>query len=549
MYDPTDFSFSTNPSQYNHISLHVAHDEAVVLLQINPDLSLRGDTPLKLNSYDLGVDIELNDALMRLRFEHPQVSVLTITSAHPQVFCSGANIYMLKKSSHGFKVNFCKYTNETRLYLEEASRFSGLKTIAALNGTSAGGGYELALACDKIILLDDKAANVSLPEVPLLGVLPGTGGLTRLVDKRNIRRDIADMFCTVAEGFKGEKAKNLGLVDQIYTKSQWTASLQQEVAQLKSPTKKHDKKITLEDISPKNISAQEINYEYIKVQLSSDRTAKITIAGPHASEPTQHEAMLERGSNLWLLRAFRELDDAILRLRFFHQEIGLWQLHAVGDPQLILEAEQPLYNALHPDAHWFLRELLLNISRVLKRLETSARSLTCLLSGPTAFVGALAELLWIADRVYAEQDNKSAITLTPINQGLLCGWNNMPRLYARFLGHEAQLARVHALCTGKSLSLEQAYELGLITTLLDNIDYLDEVRLFIEERTALSPDALSAMEANLRFNGPETLATKIFGRLSAWQNWVFIRDNATGPQGALTSYGAESRPVFDFKRC
>jgi len=546
-----DFSFSTHPSLYRHLKLVITHDEAQIFLSVDPDASLLGDTPLKLNSYDLGVDIELNDAIMRLRFEHPSVKVLTITSSHPQVFCSGANIYMLKKSSHAFKVNFCKYTNETRLYLEEASRFSGLKSLAALNGTAAGGGYELALACDRIALLDDKAANVSLPEVPLLGVLPGTGGLTRLVDKRRVRRDIADIFCTAAEGFKGEKAKSLGLVDQIYTKSQWSVGLAEEIIFLKNKSLNTSKTgIILDQIKPKNTGSG-FSYKYVNITLSDKRIAQITIQAPDAVEPTEVEAMIQKGSDLWLLRVFRELDDAILRLRFFHREYGLWQLRTSGDKALVLKAEEPLYEAFEEGAHWFLRELLLQAGRVLKRLDTSARSLVCLVEGPHAFAGVLAELLLVADRVYAQDDQNLAtgILLSPINKGLLPAWNEFSRLKARFWGHEDQMNEAFKACDSALMSLKKAHEIGLITNLLDEIDYLDEVRLFLEERAALSPDALSAMEANLRFNGPETLATKIFGRLSAWQNWVFLRDNATGPEGALMSYGEETRAQFDYERC
>jgi benzoyl-CoA-dihydrodiol lyase len=546
-----DFSFSTHPSLYRHIKLVISNDEAHLILNINPEASLQPNTPLKLNSYDLGVDIELNDAIMRLRFEYPHVKVLVITSGHPQVFCSGANIYMLKTSSHAFKVNFCKYTNETRLYLEEASRFSGLKSLAALNGTAAGGGYELALACDRIILIDDKAANVSLPEIPLLAVLPGTGGLTRLVDKRHVRRDRADIFCTVAEGFKGEKAKNLGLVDQIYSKSQWSAGLNQEIALLKNKSNKTcNQGIKLSKIEPK-FGDSGFFYKYISIKLGDNRVATITIDAPHVWEPVDIETMLARGEELWILRVFRELDDAIMRLRFFYREYGLWQLQACGDKALALHAERPLYQAHEENAHWFLREILLQAGRVLKRLDVSSRSLICLLQGPHAFAGILAELLILADRVYAQDDEsaESAIILTRINQGLLPSWSEHARLKSRFWGHEEKMANAFKACDGKPISLKRAYELGLITNLLDEIDYLDEVRLFLEERATLSPDALSALEANLRFNGPETLATKIFGRLSVWQNWVFVRSNASGPAGALMTYGEESRAQFDFERC
>jgi benzoyl-CoA-dihydrodiol lyase len=546
--DPDQFAFSAAPERYRHLKLIIDNDEATILLGIDAESSLRGDTPLKLNSYDLGVDIELHDAINRLRFEHPSVSVVTITSAHQQIFSAGANIYMLKKSSHAFKVNFCKYTNETRLYMEEASKYSHKKFICALNGTAAGGGYELALACDKIILLDDKNANVSLPEVPLLGVLPGTGGLTRLVDKRVIRRDVADVFCTLVEGFKGQKAKDLNLVDGVYTKTKWEEGLKAEVSSLKGPSQKLSG-ISWPEIKA-DIKGEGFSYKFVDVSLSENRIAKITIRGPESAEPDNISAMLERGSDLWILRAMRELDDAILRLRFFHREHGLWQFSVLGNPEYMLQAERPLYRALEPAAPWFLREVLLHAARVLKRVEVSSRSIMCAVAESSTFVGLLAELLFIADRSYALDGQKSSsIALTPINQGLLPGWNELSRLEARFFGHGPKLERIYQHCHGKPISMKEAYELGLITFLLDDIDFHDEVRVSLEERTALSPDALSAMEANLRSPGSETMATKIFGRLSSWQNWVFIRENATGPKGALTSYGEATRSVFDWERC
>lgn len=547
--DPTNFSFSSSPERYKHIKLAIAGDEATIFLQIDAEKSLRGDTPLKLNSYDLSVDIELHDVLNRLRFEYPEVSVVTITSAHPQIFCAGANIYMLKKSSHAFKVNFCKYTNETRLYIEEASQFSNKKFIAALNGTSAGGGYELALACDKIILVDDKNANVSLPEVPLLGVLPGTGGLTRLVDKRMVRRDIADIFCTLSEGFKGQKAKDFNLVDEIYSKSKWEEGLKKEVAALKTAKQSQQKGIKWPEIEA-TTTANGFSYRYVDVKVDCDRSVSITLKGPEGPEPDNSSAMLERGSELWLVRAFRELDDAILRLRFFHRDHGLWKIAVQANAKLVLEAERPLYRALEPEAHWFPREVLLHARRVLRRLDTSSRSIMCIADENACFVGILAELLFIADRSYVLDGKEPAnIALTTINQGLLTGWNELSRLETRFLGHKAQLEKVYQQCHGKLISLSAAYELGLISFLLDEIDFHDEVRVAAEERASLSPDALSSMEANLRNAGPENLATKIFGRLSSWQNWVFIRENATGEKGALTSYGEATRAQFDWERC
>lgn len=545
--DPAGFSFSTNPTKYAHIALTVDNDEAVIVLKVNPERGLRDDTLLKLNSYDLSVDIELADALNRLRFEHPQVKVVTITSGHPQIFSSGANIYMLKKSSHAFKVNFCKYTNETRLYLEEASQFSGKKFLCALNGTSAGGGYELALACDRIILIDDKNANVSLPEVPLLGVLPGTGGLTRLTDKRKIRPDLADVFCTTSEGVKGTKARDWALVDEVYAKTQWQDGVKHEVSRLKEGIPSNDAKgISLDEINP-NQHENGFSYTYVDVRLSDDRVAKITISGPANKEPTNVAAMLERGNDLWLLRATRELDDAILRLRFFYRDHGLLEFHATGDASLILDAERPLYDALKPGAHWFLRETLLHIGRVLKRIEVSSRSLLSVVVPHSAFAGMLAELLFMSDRVYAlTTPTEANIWLSPMNQGFLPTWNNASRLEQRFGG---AVKPVYKKCDLTAISLSESYELGLLTFLLDEIDFHDELRIFKEERASLSPDALSAMEANLRAIGKETLATKIFGRLSAWQNWVFTRENATGSMGALTSYGEEKRARFAWERC
>lgn len=549
--DALDFSFSTCPKTYKHLALNIDDDEATIVITINPDENLRKDTPLKLNSYDLSVDIELADALSRLRFEHPEVSVVTITSGHPQVFSSGANIYMLKKSSHAFKVNFCKYTNETRLYMEEASKFSQKKFLCALNGTAAGGGYELALACDKIVLLDDKSANVSLPEVPLLGVLPGTGGLTRLVDKRMVRKDRADIFCTLTEGIKGSKAKEWDLVDEVYTKSSWSDGIKNEVTKLKQGQQKNaGPGISLQPVEHQK-TATGFSYSYVDVEIGTDRAAKITLKGPKKPEPTNTAAMLEKGSDLWLLKAFFELDDALLRLRFFYRDHGLIELHTEGDANLIREAEMPLYRAMAPDAHWFLRETLLHIGRVLRRLDTTSRSTMAMVTSKSTYVGLLAEILFACDRAYAHKDSSDCkpISLSPLNNGLLLTWNESSRLATRFMGQPLMLKQAVELCNGKALTIDQAHEYGLVTTVFDDIDFADEMRIVKEERSALSPDALTAMEANLRFAGKETLATKIFGRLSAWQNWVFIRENATGERGALMSYGEQQRAVFDWERC
>ncbi len=548
--DPSGFSFSTNPQRYQHIKLIIADDQAIITLLVNPEKGLRSDVLLKLNSYDLAVDIELADAINRLRFEHPKVRVVTITSGLAQVFSSGANIYMLKKSSHAFKVNFCKYTNETRLYLEEASQFSHLKSLCALNGTAAGGGYELALACDRIVLIDDKFANVSLPEVPLLGVLPGTGGLTRLTDKRKIRRDLADVFSTTAEGAKGQRAKDFRLVDEIYPKSQWDAAIVQEARTLK-PTQIEVRGtgIALDEINP-TISETGFHYQNVSVAIN-DRIARITIKGPRDFEPTSPTAALQKGSDLWILKAFRELDDAILRLRFFHRDVGLWQICTEGDAKKILGAEAILYDALAPNAHWFVREVLLNIGRVFKRLDTSSRSVVSVIMPDSAFAGVFAEFLFASDRSYAllDQENKATIHLSPMNAGLLPTWNNLSRLELRFAGQSEDLKNAQKACTGELIDLARAHQMGLLTFLLDEIDFADELRIFSEERASLSPDALTGMEASLRFPGRETLATKIFGRLSAWQNWIFTRVNATGPRGALVSYGEDLRAEFDWERC
>lgn len=546
----TSFSFATSPERYHHIKLAVDGDEATITLTINPERGYFSDVMLKLNSYDLFVDIELADAIQRLRFEYPHVKVVTITSGHNSVFSAGANIYMLKKSSHALKVNFCKFTNETRLYIEEASHCSNKKFLCAINGTAAGGGYELALACDRIILIDDKAAVVSLPEVPLLGVLPGTGGLTRISDKRKIRRDLADVFCTMAEGVKGQKAKDWRLVDEIYPKSQWDEQVRNEITVLKKSvtTNSQEAGIKLDDIVATTTTNSFI-YQFVEVNLHN-RLARITIHAPREHEPTELAKMMARGSRLWLLQAFRELDDAILRLRFFHREIGLWEFVTAGDPQKILDAERPLYEARSQDAPWFLRELLLHIGRVYKRIDVSSRSLVCTLLPGSAYAGVLAELLFVADRSYALLDaNESGrVIFSPMSAGLLPGYNEISRLAARFVGQETESSTAMKYCTCTPINFSKAYDAGLITCVLDEIDFEDEIRLVREERASMSPDALTAMEASLRFGGAENLATKIFGRLSAWQNWVFIRENATGPRGALTSYGEDLRAEFSFER-
>jgi benzoyl-CoA-dihydrodiol lyase len=544
--DPSDFSFSPTPSAYRHIELTVDKDEAVIGLKVDPTGGLRADTQLKLNSYDLSVDIELNDAINRLRFEHPQVRVLTFLSKHPQVFSSGANIYMLKKSSHAFKVNFCKFTNETRLYLEEASQFSGLKSLAALNGTAAGGGYELALATDHILLLDDKAAAVSLPEVPLLGVLPGTGGLTRLVDKRHVRRDLADTFAGLVEGIKGKKAVEWGLVDEVASKTQWDDSVKNSVAKLKDLTPaKSAVGISWGPITP-DLQADGFFYQYVKVDLKEERAAQVTILGPREPQPRDVEGMAQQGSKLWLIQAFRELDDALLRLRFFHRDRGLLEFKTQGDLAQVLAAEAPLYQAQN---HWLTREIFLLVSRVLRRLDTTSRTILTAIEPGSCFAGVLAEIFLASDRSFGlVTANETQIALSPINVKLLM-WNDRTRLEQRFYGQKLPIARAFEHSLGTPIGVLRAGDLGLITAALDEIDYHDELRVFKEERKSMSPDALTAMESNLRWAGSETLATKILGRLTAWQNWVFTRDNATGVTGALSAYGEDLRAQFDWERC
>lgn len=543
--------FQTNPERYRHWQLVVEGNSAQLILNVSENEGLTKDYQLKLNSYDLSVDIELADAISRLRFEHPQVSVLTFLSGNEKVFCAGANIFMLGQSSHEFKVNFCKFTNETRLYLEDASQFSGIKSLCAASGTTAGGGYELALACDEIYLVDDGNSTVSLPEVPLLGVLPGTGGLTRVVDKRKVRKDLADVFSTTAEGIKGEKAASWNLVDKLIPKSSFIKCINERVTELAKANLKPA--ITGIKLSPL-ICAQsknEFNYDYVTLSIKpNERLAEITISGPRIAEPTTVKELLEKSDEIWLLKAFRELDDVILKLRFNYPEIGLLVFKTKGDQHLILQAEKSLLtlNTIE-NPFWLAREILLFAKRVLKRIDVTSRSLVSLIEPDSAFAGILAELIFASDRSYLLEGKNTFITLSKANQGLLPMGNGLSRLEARFFGSNKLLESINKEHIGKKINPTLCNKLGLVTFVLDEIDYDDEVRLFMEERASLSPDALSGMEANLRFVGPETLETKIFSRLSAWQNWIFIRSNATGPTGALSTYGKPIRAQFDFARC
>jgi benzoyl-CoA-dihydrodiol lyase len=541
-------TFQTHPSQYQHWKLAFDGPVATLSMDVQEDGGLRPDYRLKLNSYDLAVDIELADALQRIRFEHPEIHAVVITSLKERVFCAGANIFMLGGSSHGFKVNFCKFTNETRLAIEDASEHSGIRFVAAVNGTCAGGGYELALACDEIILVDDGSSAVSLPETPLLGVLPGTGGLTRVVDKRKVRRDRADVFSTVAEGVKGKRAVEWRLVDAVYPTSRFRDEVSRRARELagQSDRPASGPGITLTPLNPA-VSADSVKYGSVSLTIDrARRTAELTIDAPGGSEPTTPEEILAAGDRFWALRAFRELDDAILRLRLNEPEIGTIVVRAVGDRDAVLAVDRTL--AAHRD-HWLVREIILMIKRTLKRIDLTSRTFFALVEPGNAFAGTLFELALACDRIYMlnDPDNPSTIALSAMNRGAYPMSNGLSRLEVRFLGEPDRVAA--ALAHGGPFDPEEALDAGLVSFAPDDLDWEDEVRLAIEERAALSPDALTGMEANLRFAGPETLETKIFGRLTAWQNWIFQRPNAVGERGALKTYGREGRPEFDWKRC
>jgi benzoyl-CoA-dihydrodiol lyase len=540
-------SFETEPARYRHWKLAVDAPVATLSMDVQEDGGLRPDYRLKLNSYDLGVDIELADALQRLRFEHPEVHAVVVTSLKERIFCAGANIFMLRGSSHAWKVNFCKFTNETRLAMEDASEHSGIAFLAALNGITAGGGYELALACDEIVLVDDSNSAVSLPETPLLGVLPGTGGLTRVVDKRKVRRDLADVFGTLAEGVKGRRAVAWRLVDATYAASRFKEAVRQRALELaaRSDRPSSGPGITLHPLgaveSPDAV-------EYSSVSLAIDRkkrVATLAVRAPVAPVESTPEAILAAGDRFWPFRVFREIDDAILRLRVNEPEIGVIVVKTEGDPAPVLEADEVLVK--HGD-DWLVREVVHFIKRTLKRIDLTARSFFALIEPGSAFAGTLFELALAADRIYMLDDPErpNTIQLSAMNAGRLATSNGLSRLAVRFYGEPGNVDA--ALAHEGPFHPAEALEAGLVTFAPDDIDWPDEVRLAIEGRAALSPDALTGMEANLRFVGPETLETKIFGRLSAWQNWIFQRPNAVGPKGALTAYGSSERAEFDFGR-
>ena len=543
--------FNTSPDRYRHWQLSVDGQSATLALAVDSAHPFADGYELKLNSYDLGVDIELADAIQRLRFEHPQVKVLTVTSSVDRVFCAGANIGMLGRSSHPFKVNFCKYTNETRLGLEDLSKGSGIRTLAAVNGPCAGGGYELAISCDEIYLIDDNSSAVSLPEVPLLGVLPGTGGLTRLVDKRHIRRDLADVFSTLAEGVRGKRAKKWNLVDDTFPKSRFEASVGKrvEVLAAEMPDRGADGATGIQ-LGPVERQVADDgsgwSYKYVDVAVDvSKRTVTLTVKGPDEPQPTDPAGYLAAGDQSWALQCFRELDDAICHVRFEYLETNVVLLQTRGDQSAILAVEKVL--AAHQD-DWLVREITLNMARVVRRFELTSRSIFALVDRESAFVGVLFELALAGDRIYAidDPDHPVHVEVGPSSAGLLPMSNGMTRLQSRFLGDPDRAARLAQ--EQPRLDTTDADEAGLVTFLVEDLDWDDDVRIAIEERASLSPDALTGMEASLRYGGAETCESKIFGRLSAWQNWIFTRPNAVGDEGALVRYFEPEAPVFDWRR-
>jgi len=543
--------FETHPSRYRHWRLSFDGAIARLVMDVVQEAPLRPGYELKLNSYDLGVDVELADAVQRLRFSHPEVKSVVVTSGQPKIFCAGANIYMLGSSTHAFKVNFCKFTNETRLSLEEACGESGQHYVAALNGVASGGGYELALACQEILLSDDGNSAVSFPETPLLAVLPGTGGLTRLVDKRKVRRDLADVFCTLAEGIRGKRAEEWGLVDRAIPKSRFDQVVLERAKALADATPSREGPgVALPALECKRWQEGEragADYRYVSLVVNkATRVAELTVLSPDAPAPRAAAGLRELGADAWALRAFRELDDALLDLRFNHESAGLVLLKTRGDAGLVREHDEALAG-MKDD--WFAREVLLHVRRVLRRLDLTARSAFALIEPGSCFAGSLFELALCADRAYmldGGEDAAAFVALSPLNHGALTMWNGLTRLSTRFLGKPGYAKELQK--ETEFLSAEDARGKGLVTFTPDAMDWEDEVRLAIEERVSLSPDALTGMEANLRFAGPETLETKIFARLSAWQNWIFQRPNAVGERGALTMYGRPERPEFDWRR-
>ena len=542
--------FETSPDRYRHWRLAVEGAVARLTMDVEEDGGMRPGYPLKLNSYDLGVDIELADAIQRLRFEHPEVRVLLVQSGKDRVFCSGANIFMLGSSTHAFKVNFCKYTNETRLGLEDASAHSGIRSVCAVNGPCAGGGYELALACDEIWLKDDGNSTVSLPEVPLLGVLPGTGGLTRLVDKRKVRRDLADVFSTVAEGVKGRRAKEWGLVDEVVPSSRFKDAVEARLSALATSQQARwgHRKGPGVAWTPLGVEhrADGATYRHVDYRVEPDaRLARLVLTVPTGPVPSTVAAAHAAGMDWWLLRAFRELEDAIFDLRFNRPTVGLVTLEVRGDPATVRTTDAVLARA---SDDWFVAEVLGYVRRTLKRVDVTSKTFYALATPGTCFVGTTLELALAADRFYVKDDGDGAtqVETTAANGGWFPMANGLSRLATRFLADPSRADA--ALRHQGPMDARTALAAGLATFAPDDIDWDDEVRLAVEERASLSPDGLTGMEANLRFAGPETVETKIFGRLSAWQNWIFIRPNAVGERGALSLYGKPLRPEFDWRR-
>jgi benzoyl-CoA-dihydrodiol lyase len=543
-------SFDTHPSRYRHWRLAVADRVATLTMDVGEEAGIRPGYRLKLNSYDLGVDIELYDALQRIRFEHPGVGAVIIRSGKERIFCSGANIFMLGLSSHAWKVNFCKFTNETRNGMEDSSAHSGIKFIAACNGTTAGGGYELALACDEIVLVDDRSSAVSLPEVPLLGVLPGTGGLTRLTDKRRVRRDLADVFCTTVEGVRGQRARDWGLVDAIVKPQNFDAYVQQRADALAAASERPEiaDGVALPPLAP-TLDARGLHYRFVDVRFdSAARRAELTIAGPDAAPPATLDAALAQGAQWWPLRMARELDDAILNLRTNHLDYGVFTLRTRGTADAVLATDAFL---IEHRRHWFVREVIGQLRRTFARLDVSSRSMFALIDADSCFVGSLLELALASDRIYmlnqAAAEGGPVLILSETNFGLLPAVHGRARLEARFYGDPEPLTHARA-AVGVPLDCAAAQRLGLVTAAPDALDWQEEIRIALEERSALSPDALTGMEANLRFGPGETLQTRVFGRLSAWQNWIFIRPNAVGEAGALKVFGTGRKAKFNRDR-
>ncbi|MFK7881629.1 2,3-epoxybenzoyl-CoA dihydrolase [Roseobacter sp.] len=546
--------FQTDPSRYRH--WRVSYDGAIanLIMDVDEDGGLFEGYQLKLNSYDLGVDIELADIVQRMRFEHPEVKVVVIQSGKERVFCAGANIRMLGSASHSHKVNFCKFTNETRNTFEAAEQDSGQKYMAAIKGSCAGGGYELALACNHILLTDDSASSVALPEAPLLAVLPGTGGLTRVTDKRKVRRDLADVFCSVEEGVKGKRAVQWRLVDEVVPNSRFDQVVQQRAKEFAEVSCKADEAIGIE-LGPLSKTANEdgsLTYSLVEVLIDRNaRKATITLAGPDVAAPVDMDALAAQGDQAYLLRLARELDDAILHLRFNEMDVGLLVFRTQGDDEAVLAHDDVLCNNTD---HWLANEVLAYWKRLLKRIDVTSRSMVALVEHGSCFAGILAELLWSVDRTYMmedefEGDNRptAAVTVSKTNFGMMPMGNGLTRLETRFLGTPDAVDASEAKI-GERLEAEECDALGLVTMILDDTDWDDEIRIFMEERASFSPDAMTGMEANLRFAGPETMETRIFGRLTAWQNWIFNRPNAVGPKGALQRYGTGMRGEYNMER-